>query len=218
MITTIAAYFITTACFSNESVAFKHTFKKDESAAYEIRVLGDFENEGDIKIDIDIDQTTQEVTSDGARFLIKIKKAEMQILGEKMPLGDLNSMSMDLNLNGTPKAINFKEMPAVMVYVALISRIMPNKDMEISQSFEISEKSEGFEYKGTGTYLEDKVIEGKTFAVLQTKGVLTPTDDDPGNLKVTLLMDKVSGKIFTSSAKVDLPNGFLDLTMRQVPQ
>ncbi len=195
-----------------EPTKFAHTFVKDESTALVANVIGDLGG-SELKIDFEFNLKTNELTDGGAKVAIEFTKTSATMDGNDLPSDDETSLNVELNKFGAPKELVMEGFRTV-AYIALLTRYLPGTSLDIAQTYTINEKSDSFTYTAKGTYTEDRAIEGKTYAVLTSKGEFAPGDQEEGTIDVTVLVDKATGKIFTTDAVLGTPDGEIKMSVK----
>ncbi len=200
-----------------QATNFTHSFKKDETMAYKVKVSGS-DSGTDVVFDLEFEVTaTGEAKDEKTPCHIKFQKVIATFGGNEEPM-DLGEMDLMLDKFGAPTAMNMEGAGAV-AYVALVLQYLPNKSLKVGETFKADLDLGGAKIKvHEGTYSGEEEFEGKKYSVIKSKSTLTPTGDQPGNLSSKSFYDSASGKVVRIESTIGTPDGEFKLTVVAKPK
>lgn len=179
-----------------EKVNFAHNFAKGQSLAYDMNFTGS-EGGGEIEIKAAFTVDYGDRTDKGTNVVLKPKSLKMSANGNEMDQSDgLGDLNFCLNANGMPDDLKM-DGPTGMLAIPFVLSYLPNKELEVGDTFDINYSTGNISYKGAGKFEGMEKIGEKTLPKLTIKATLKPGDQGEGELTYTVYFDPQSGHVDT---------------------
>ena len=179
---------------AQDKVNFTRVFTAGQKLTYNFDLKGGTD-QGDMQIEAGFEVLVGDKAEKGTNVTLTPKKVSMNMNGQVMDqTGDSSTMKFILDEFGMPDTINMSGSTAVLTLPFLIT-YLPNKELEVGDTFTIDWKGGDVTYKGTGKFEGMETLEGKAWPKLSVKAVLHPGDDHDGELTYNVYFDKETGLV-----------------------
>lgn len=177
-----------------DKVNFTRVFTSGQKAEFSFDLKGSGD-QGEIAFETGFEILTGDKADKVTNVTLTPKKLVMNMGGQIMDQSsEVAALNFKLDEFGMPDTFNMSGNTAILTLPLLIT-YLPNKELEVGETFNIDWKSGNVTYKGTGKFEGMETIDGKSWPKLAVKAVLHPGEDHDGELTYSVYFDKESGSV-----------------------
>lgn len=190
-----------------DTVNFVHSYKKDQTATYELYISGE-------------DQGMEAIGEFELAINSPLKKGKMSatftFLKLDMDGNDMASMmpplKFDLDKHGVPQKAD-EDDATLMAFVSLLTTYLPGESLDEGGKFKAKLAAEAFGYVGSGKFVGMKKKGGTNYAVLQSEGSLIVHGEEVA-VEITTFYDAKNKRVALSDAALETPDGLFIIELK----
>ena len=205
MLTTLVLAAAMAASSSVAPVNFVHAYKQGDKLTYAMNFVSEdmgfemsmtlyllFGATKDGKTDVTI-KITEEDSSTG----------EMQ---------EMDDIELVFDRNGVP-IVGELSANGLMIVIVLMTTYLPNKQLDVGESFEFVRENEEFEMTSQGKFAGMELVKGADYAVLESDAIVSTEDDGDVTLKIKTYYNPRNKRVERTTAEISTPDGELSLSL-----
>lgn len=200
-----------------EKVNFAHIFEPEKTISYTLNVTG---NQGgqEMKIASSVDLLIGSKTEKGTNVTLSPKTLTINAGGNEMDqTSSLSDSKILLDANGIPDNLELNG-TNTFVSVMLILTYLPNKELEVGDTYEFSFKRGSVAVKGSGKFEGTEKLNDVEMQKLKVTSTVTPESGGDGELTYTVLFDKSKGRVVEVTGRANVEGEELDISLKQNPK
>ena len=198
----------------SEKVNFAHTLTAGKSLNYSFEFNGETP-QGEMKVEALYTILVGDKATKGTNITFTPSSVKMNFSGQEMDqTAAIGESKYVLDEHGTPDTLTMDGMSAITTIPLLIT-YLPNKELEIGDTYPIDVKVGQVTFKGTGKYEGDETTEGKATSKLSVKATLGTGDGQDGSLDYTMFFDKESGTVTLLKGKASMESQEFTISLKK---
>ena len=205
MLTTMVLAAVMAAPSSVTPVNFVHGYKQGDTLSYEMN----FESEDmgyEMSMTLDL---VFGATKDGKTDVtIKITEEDSST-GEMQEMDDIELV---FDRNGVP-IVGELTNNAMIIVIVLMTTYLPNKQLDVGETFEFTRNNEEFEMTSKGKFAGMELVKGADYAVLESDAIVSTEDDGDVTLKIKTYYNLRNKRVERTTAEISTPDGELSLSL-----
>ena len=212
MIGTIALLGTLLTTTHQDKINFAHVFTAGQTVAYDFNLKGGGD-QGEMEVNASLSILIGDKADKGTNVTLTPKSMKMSVNGQEMDRGSgAGDTKFTLDEHGMPDTMSMNGDSAILT-LPLILTYLPNKELEVGESFDINVKNGDTTYKGTGKFEKMETGGEKPLPQLSVKAVLGTGDGHDGNLDYTVSFDQSTGRIVLIKGTAILENQEFKFTL-----
>ena len=197
-----------------EKVKFSHIFESGKTISYELNVTGDQGGQSMV-IDVAVDLIIGEKSEKGMGATISPKTLKISAAGNDMDQSSaLSDMKTVLDENGVPQELELNGV-STFTSVMFILTYLPNKELEVGDSFDFKFTKGSVSVKGTGKFEGVEKLNEIEMQKLKISSTVTPESGGEGELTYSVLFDKAQGRVMLVTGKAVVEGQEMNILLKK---